>query len=136
MPLALLIVGVALAASAFNGTYKQLGTLFAGDFTGVGSFLPWIGAVVLVGMIGYIPKFQTPSRLFILLVLLAMFLANKGFFAQFQGALTNTSYSPPAAQKEPQFTGPAPIVITGSTGASPTSTMSSGAAGAVGSLLP
>lgn len=61
-----------------------------GEFTGSNNFLLWMVAIWLVGALGYIPGFKPISNAFLALLLIVIFLSNKGFFSQFQSAL-NTS---------------------------------------------
>lgn len=112
MPIAFLILGVAVAVAAYRNTHKQLGTLLAGEFTGQGNFLFWIAAIFIIGMIGYIPKLRGPSHALLALILIALFLANKGFFANFTAALSTPQ---PAAvgDIEPKAPGPLTIQLTG-----------------------
>jgi flagellar biosynthesis component FlhA len=112
MPLALLIIGAAIMVSVIRNTHNQLGKQLVADFTGSGNFLIWIAAISIVGMIGYIPSWEKPSRALLGLIILAMFLKNGGVFDQFKSAITS---SIPAATpaKEPSITGPAPVKILG-----------------------
>lgn len=132
MPLALLIIGVVLAVTAFRNTYKDVGTLLVGDLTGSGNFLVWIGAIAVVGMAGYIQPLKYPSRLFLALILLVMLLSNNGFFQQFANALKSAQAQPATATPEPQLQGPLPIAISGggsAAGGSPIGALASAATG-------
>ena len=125
MPLAFLIIGIAIGVTAFRGTYAQLGTLVANDFTGSNSFLVWLGAILAIGLIGYIPGLEKPSRLMIALLLLVVFLKNGGFFDKFKQAVS--SAQPTAATSNvQQVSGPAPVQI---------QTTGSGGGGGLGSLI-
>ena len=117
MPFALLVIGVIILISAIRNTHKQLGAQLVKDFTGSGSFLVWIAAIAIIGMLGYIPKFETPSRAFLGLILLAMFLSNKGFFTQFNAAIRGGPAQVQATQ-EPTINGPAPVKLIGGSGGS------------------
>lgn len=113
MPIALIIIGVVIAVAAWRNTYDQLANLVVADFTGQGNFLVWIGAIIGIGLIGYIPKMQGVSRAFLALVLIAIFLSNKGVFANFQAALSGASKQQTAATPQPQFKEALPIKVTG-----------------------
>lgn len=110
MPLAFLIIGFAVAITAFRDTYGQLGKLVANDFTGSNSFLIWIGAFIAIGLIGFIPGLEKPSRLMIALVLVVMFLKNGGVFQKFKDAVSNPQ-STPAQATAPTVSGPAPVQL-------------------------
>src|ERR1700743_3874874 len=96
MPLALIAIGVLLLVSAIRGTHKQLGDQLQQDFTGSGNFIYWMIALAVVGAIGYIPQFDKFSKAFLGLILLSLFLSNKGFFANFNSAITSGSASEPS----------------------------------------
>lgn len=125
MPLAFLIIGLAIAVTAFRGTYGQFGTLVAKDFTGSNSFLVWIGAIIAIGLLGYIPGLEKPSRLMIALLLLVVFLKNGGVFDKFKQAVSTAQ--PAAAQPTvAKVSGPAPVQVQISGG---------GSGGGLGSII-
>lgn len=78
MPLAFLILGALIIVTAYQGTYKDFGNQLVQDFSGSGSFIYWVAAVAIVGMLGYVKVFKTPSRLFLVLIIIAFFLSDKG----------------------------------------------------------
>lgn len=71
---------------------KQLGLthLLKDDFTGKNNFVYWVLSILIVGAIGYIKPLQPVSRAFMLLIIIVLFLTNKGVFAQFNEALAGT----------------------------------------------
>lgn len=91
MPFALIIIGLVLVICAARGTLGQLGTLLKGDFTGQGNFVYWLAAMGIVGSIGYIRQMQPFSRAFLALVLVAMLLSNREFFAQLKTVIEQLS---------------------------------------------
>ena len=95
MPLAVILVGIVLVLTTLRNTHKQLGTQLQADFTGSGNFIIWASALVVIGLIGYIPGMSKLSKGFMVLVFLGIFLANKGFFAQFNSAISSGSTSAP-----------------------------------------
>ena len=88
-----------MIVSGIRNTQSELGQSLAQDMTGAGSFWYWIGAIVIIGAIGYIPALKTPSRLMLLLTAVAMVLANPGFFTEFLAAIQNPQ--PAAAPAAP-----------------------------------
>lgn len=97
MPFALLIIGITLLVSAVRGTYTDLDKLVVGEFKGntaQSNFLYWIVAILIVGMIGYVESLQSFSRAFLALIIIVLFLHNKGFFSNFfSGIGLNTNLS-------------------------------------------
>lgn len=128
MPIAFLIIGIAIALAAFRNTHAQLGKLLAGDFQGTGNFGYWIAAIVIIGMLGYLPYFAGPSRALLALIVLSIFLANGGFFAKLNSALAESQNATVPTQ-EPPAPGPLTVSISGG------SSGSSGAGGILGSVV-
>lgn len=96
MPFVLVIVGILMVVTGAKGTYAQFGSQVASDFTGPGNFTTWVVALGAVGSIGYIDALRAFSRLFMALILIAMVLSNKGFFAKFTDALKTGPVAPEA----------------------------------------
>lgn len=90
MPFALITIGVLIFFSALNNTAGALGKqLYADLFSEDGGFVYWVAGIIIVGLIGYIPSLKKPSDLFMVLIIIAMLLQNKGFFQQLQTGLQN-----------------------------------------------
>jgi hypothetical protein len=94
MPYVLIIVGAVILVTAINGTTGQLGTMLRADIFGSHGFIYWFLAILVIGAIGYIKPFKKLSDWLLVLVVLVLFLANKGgVFAQFNTALTTIGTS-------------------------------------------
>lgn len=88
MPFALIVIGVLIFFTALNGTAGPFGKQVYNDLFGTnGGFVYWVAGIVIVGLIGYIPSLKKPSDTFMVLIILAMLLHNKGFFQQLQQGL-------------------------------------------------
>lgn len=64
--------------------------LLKGDLVGGSdSYLVWVGAILLIGAIGYVDELKPISHAFLILVIIVLLLSNGGFFgklqSQFQG---------------------------------------------------
>ena len=89
MPFVLIVLGVCLFITALNGTFKQFGSQLYKDLfvstpksQNAGyqpAFIVWILALLIVGLIGYIPEFKKVADLFMALIIVVMVVANKGF---------------------------------------------------------
>jgi hypothetical protein len=100
MPFAFLIAGIVLAVSGVRGTTGDLTQLVKGDFQGKNNFAYWLASILVIGAIGYIEEFKPLSRMFLVLVVVVLFLSNRGFFAAFmQQAFTSTSTIPIASTR-------------------------------------
>lgn len=97
MPFALVFIGLMMIVSGARNTHVQLGEQITKDFTGPGNFTTWIVALGLLGAIGYNEKARPLSHAFMALIIIAMVLANKGFFQKLSEALA----SGPVAPKSP-----------------------------------
>lgn len=101
MAFVLVISGLLMIVTGAKGTYAAFGSQLAGDFTGPGNFTYWVAAIGSVGALGYVDALRTISRLFLALILIAMVLANKGFFNQLTAALKAGPTAPPAGTGAP-----------------------------------
>jgi hypothetical protein len=96
MGLPLLVIGLLMVIVGGRGTYAQFGQQVASEFQGQGSFTYWLIAIAAVGSIGYFPQVRIISRYLMALIIISIFLAHKGFFAQFQAALAKGPIAPNA----------------------------------------
>ena len=107
MPFVLIAIGLLLIVIAFNGTQDQFFSLLKGDLTGQGNFFYWVVSILVIGAIGYIPKLKGISDAFLVLVMLVLFISNKGFFNQFNAQLkTGTSGTGSTGLTAPQSPSP------------------------------
>lgn len=115
MPLALVVIGIALIVSAIRGTQGDLFILIQQDIVG---WIKWAAAIVAVGLLGYIPGFEWPARVLLALVLIVIVLANKGLFSSLSSQILAAAPSSPKQQTEiaPSALGPAPVKISGGGG--------------------
>jgi hypothetical protein len=97
----LIAVGVILFVTAYQGTTGTLGSMLVQDVIGTQGtkgFLYWAVAILVIGAIGYIQKLKGLSDAFVALLLLVLFIGNKGFFAKFNQALGTIGQGGAAAQ--------------------------------------
>jgi len=106
MPFALVLIGLALLISGVRNTQDDLFTLVKGDFSGSQSFVFWTVSILVIGSVGYIPRLKPVANAFLVLVIVVLFLSNRGFFAKFNeqigagaGAGTDLSGEIPALPK-------------------------------------
>ncbi len=158
LPLFLVFIGLIIIVAAVRNTLGALTTQLASDLTGgsgsaqqvanstglapltglvnQGGFLVWFGAILAIGLLGYIPKLELISRGLLGLVLLTLFLkSGTGFFSQLQQQLSS---APTPGPVPPAVPGNLPAFPVQSTS---TATTQSGVTGAaalpgVGSLAP
>lgn len=97
MPFLFLIAGAVMMIAAVRGTHQELATLLHNDFTGKGNFIYWTFAILVLGALGYIKTIQPATRMFMALVVIALFISNKGVFAQLQQALKTTETAQPTS---------------------------------------
>lgn len=84
MPFALIIAGIVLILVGYQGTQDDFFSMLKND---VPKFGVWAVAIFVVGAIGYIPKLKDISNAFLVLIVVVLFLSNKGFFSQFNQAI-------------------------------------------------
>jgi hypothetical protein len=102
MPFVLVLIGLLMVATGYQGTYRQFGSLVAGEFQGKNNFLYFAAAIGAVGAIGYIDQLKIFSRLLLALILIGIVVSNKGFFANLQAAIAQGPKAPaPIPQSAP-----------------------------------
>lgn len=89
MPFVLIALGLFGLIIAVRGTGAQARALLLSEFTGPRNFFSWLFAIGSVGAIGYIRPLQPLSRAFLALIVVVIFLANQGFFQQFERQALN-----------------------------------------------
>lgn len=100
MPFLLIVIGLLMVLTAIQDTHKQLGAQLVKDFTGPRSFLVWVLAIMAVGALGYLDSWRTFSRYFLALILIAMVLANRGFFQRFMEQVRDPGWTVPAGSPD------------------------------------
>lgn len=121
MAFVLIIAAVSLIMASYHNNAKQLFSLVGGEFTGSPSFGKWFIAILTIGAIGYIKPLKSLSDSFIVLVLIVLFLSNRGFFAQFNNQIENASNQKIGTSSSPQDLGTQIITPNGALDQSQTS---------------
>ena len=88
MPIFFIVVGILLIIVAINDKMRELGGLIREDFdpSSGKSFAIWIIAVFAIGSLGYVKSMKPVANAFLVLVVVSMLLANRGFFDNFTKA--------------------------------------------------
>jgi hypothetical protein len=82
MPFILIFVGIALAVLVWQGSANvtSAAALLKNEmFGGRDPFYKWLGAIILLGLLGYIPQGRGLANALLILVLLAIILSKKNF---------------------------------------------------------
>ena len=104
MPFILVFAGILLIVAGVQNTQGQLFALLKQDFApNSQSFWPWILAIAVIGGIGYIRPLRPITTPFFILVVLALLLANGGFFSKLQSAFTSGSGALPGIPPLPSI---------------------------------
>jgi hypothetical protein len=97
MPLALLLLGALFLTAAVRGQKcggrqcaDVLFETIKDDFTGPNNFIYWGLALFLIGALGYYKPMKPLSNAFLGLVILVLFISNRGFFAKFMEQIGST----------------------------------------------
>ncbi len=96
MPIALMFIGLTLIITGIQDTYVQMGRQLRADLTG--GFSMFMLAILMLGALGSIPAFEKLAKTFMVLVIIAIVLANKGFFTNLQQAIKQGPVSPQKVQ--------------------------------------
>lgn len=89
MPFVFLVAGLALLLIAWQGTQDTAIGLLKSELSGAGNFVVWFAALAILLALGYIKPIKTLADSMAGLVLLSMFIANKGVFSQFNQQIRN-----------------------------------------------
>ena len=87
MAYVLLALGGLLLYLEYEGTVLDAGALLRDEvFNGPSPFWKWLGALIIVGAIGYIPELEDVAFWFLTLILISIVLSHKsGFNALLKG---------------------------------------------------
>lgn len=80
MPYVLIFLGIVLADLAYQGAdnVTQAGTLLRTEmFGGSDPFYKWLGAIILLGLLGYVQEARGLATALLILVLLAIILSKR-----------------------------------------------------------
>lgn len=91
MPIFLLIVGVLFITAAVRGTHDLLFKTLKDDFSGPNNFLYWGIALFIIGAVGYYKPAKPLANAFLTLIIIVMFISNKGFFEKFMQQIKATT---------------------------------------------
>ncbi len=100
MPIALLVIGAIFLVAAVRGEHEKLFGLLKDDFTGPNNFILWAVGIWAVGAIGYYKPLKPLSVAFMTLIIIVIFLAQKGFFEKFMDQIGSTTYSGGGARRD------------------------------------
>jgi hypothetical protein len=96
MPFFFIISGSVLLIAAVRNTQEELFFLLAHDMTGPQNFVFWFVSILIIGLVGYIPKLKPISDGFLILVILTLFLKKGvGFFDMFNKQIGTTTTTTP-----------------------------------------
>lgn len=98
MALAFALIAIVLLDVAFRNTQGALSSQLSQDGPG---YAIWAVAIVFVGLLSYLPDFQTPGHLLLVLVIVAIVIANKGAFANIQSTFTGSPQSVQVTANQP-----------------------------------
>lgn len=97
MPLALLLLGVLFLTAAVRGNKCNgqqcsdvLFQTIKDDFTGPNNFIYWGISLFIIGAAGYYKPLKPLSNAFLFLVIMVLFLSNRGFFVKFMEQIGST----------------------------------------------
>lgn len=93
MPFALLIFGIVLIVAGYRGKAGDLFGLLKNDLSPSSQFWPYIIAILVIGALGYVKPIRPIANSFLALVIVVMFLSNKGFFGNFNAQVLGGGYA-------------------------------------------
>lgn len=88
MPFAFIFIGLILIIVGFRGEHERFNATLRDDFTGSTNYVYWVAAILALGAVGSVKSLRGLSDAFIVLLVLVLFLSNKGFFAKLEEQLS------------------------------------------------
>lgn len=79
----LFLIGTIFIVAGFRGKAEEVGDILISDFTGSPGFIVWIIAVAIIGFLVSNQYTEKVGSAFFALLLVVLFLSNRGFFAEF-----------------------------------------------------
>jgi hypothetical protein len=101
LPIIAILLGIVLVDLSFRGTEHEFAQQLGEDFGGKG-FWAWLGAITIVGAIGFWSPARRISDIFMALIIFGLIFSNKGVLQSFVSDLTNPP-SPSQAVQLPSF---------------------------------
>jgi hypothetical protein len=90
MPLVFLCLGILFLVTAIRGTHEDMFSLLKSELWGKDSFLPWVSAFLVLGLLGYYKPVRPMTNALIGLIVLVLILTQgTGFFDRFQSAIAS-----------------------------------------------
>lgn len=83
IPFLFLLIGVVFVIAGVRGKAKEVGDILKSDFTGNPNYLTWVLAVAAVGLLLTNRYTEKVGTSFFVLLLLVLFISNRGFFNEF-----------------------------------------------------
>lgn len=83
IPFVFLFVGAVFIVAGVRGKAQDVGDILKSDFTGNPNYLTWIIAVAAIGLLLANRYTEKVGTAFFALLLLVLFISNRGFFAEF-----------------------------------------------------
>jgi hypothetical protein len=90
MAYVLIFAGIALGYLDYlgSGNLSNAGSLLSQEmFGGTSPFYKWVGAIVILGLLGYIPEVRPIAMSMLVLVILAIVLSHTAAFSNLEKAL-------------------------------------------------
>ncbi len=118
MPFVFIVLGIGLLIVAIRGTQATAATLLKSEFSGAGSFLPWVISIAILCAVGFIKPVRPIADAMVGLIIMVMLIgSDKSFFAQFNQQIRNPVAAPlPPAGAAPSYVPQQTILPNGGTG--------------------
>jgi cell division protein FtsW (lipid II flippase) len=84
IPILLIAIGLILITAGVRGKAGEVGEILKDDFTRKPSFVAWLVAVWIVGLIASFKQTRQLGNSFYALLLVVLLLSNTGFFQEFK----------------------------------------------------
>lgn len=89
IPVLIIAIGSILIVAGIRGRASEVGEILKDDFTTSPSFMAWIVAVWMVGILATFKQTRQIGLGFYALLIISLLLANSGFFSEFKKQALN-----------------------------------------------
>ena len=94
------MIGRLFIVTAIRGNHSAGATQLEKDLLGSGGFLIWVGAIILLGVLGAVSGLERSFKLMIILILVVYVLAQQGLWVQAETALAGLQAPAPTSPND------------------------------------
>jgi type III secretory pathway component EscV len=91
MPVLLIAIAIIFIVTAIKGNQGAVAQQINSDITGSGGFFVWVGAILLIALIGRMANIPQASKMLVVLIIGVYLISKNGVFSKLSAALSTAS---------------------------------------------